>query len=117
MAGTQLSRLKMDKKDKSGTSTKCQRLLRVESTTSHSISRAQESQMNSKYTAPTQIGGKYLSSKTASSPMSRTTEFLKSMETKTSSIKKLLSTREVVVRTKDGRLYILIKPIKSKLKA
>ena len=96
----------METRDKPGTSINSPRPLRLDWTTNHGISRAQENRTNSKSGARTQAGGNYSDSKVGSSQTCGIIEFLMSIKVKTQSINKLSSTRDTVERTRNGQFNI-----------
>jgi hypothetical protein len=75
-----------------------------------------EDQETSKSGAPTLDGGNSSSMKVNSSQISRTIKFLMSLEEKMRNTDKLLFTRGMVARTRDGRSYILMKLKQTKKK-
>jgi hypothetical protein len=65
-------------------------------------------QANSKYGALTPDGGNYSATKEDSSPTCGITEFSMSTKVKIKSIKRLLSTRDMVEETKSGEFNTLM---------
>jgi hypothetical protein len=99
----------METRVKYGISIKSQRPLRLDSTTNHGISRAQEKHQKCKSGAQTQDGGNCSDMKEDSSQTCGITEFLTSGKQRMKNTKKLLPIREMVEETKNGKCNILIK--------
>jgi hypothetical protein len=90
--------------------------LEASPTTDHLISRALEEPDNCRLGTPTQDGGKSSYSKVSTSATSKIKEFLILKEERIKKVKTLLSTRDIMVLTRDGRLSILTNPRMSQLR-
>jgi len=108
------SRLETLKEDKSGGSTKDLLQSRPESTTSHGISKAMAVAARWKSKEPTHNGGRSSSIEVNNSSTSRTRRFLMYQEEKMLKLNQLLLTRATMERTRDGKLFMLIRLINSR---
>jgi len=103
-------------RDKLGTSIKNLRPSNQDSTTNLGTLLVLERQTNSKFGAQTLDGGNYSALKEDSSPTCGIIESSMSLMEKMQNINQLLSTREMVRGTRNGRFSILMKQLRDKKK-